>query len=246
MAERRKVTCPMCGVAMVASSQEECMAHMEVCGAFKERHGDPKASPEAPAVAPPLSLEEACERYASAVLPLVPLQRTGRGPRSGERLGADAAVQSVVQMTIVPQLRCVSDTSGSVKDDNGDAADGFALADLATLSLAGELAPLGRDATAVRAEIVTALGQVKRASDAAAAEQAEAAQPPGHERICGLVGASLGRLAAGCQFCDHCGRSRGRLLACTRCQRVKYCGQACQRARWPAHRADCAGPAAAA
>lgn len=29
------------------------------------------------------------------------------------------------------------------------------------------------------------------------------------------------------------------LMKCSRCQRVKYCDRACQKAHWPTHKQDC-------
>lgn len=45
----------------------------------------------------------------------------------------------------------------------------------------------------------------------------------------------------GRQFvCDYCGKhSNAKLSACARCKFIFYCGRECQRAAWPAHRADC-------
>ncbi|CAM9933882.1 unnamed protein product, partial [Heterosigma akashiwo] len=47
--------------------------------------------------------------------------------------------------------------------------------------------------------------------------------------------------------CDHCGapgsvrprRPQDKLWTCAGCCRVAYCGAACQRAAWPAHREAC-------
>lgn len=38
--------------------------------------------------------------------------------------------------------------------------------------------------------------------------------------------------------CESCGR-RGVILFCSRCRVVSYCDVACQRAKWPSHKADC-------
>jgi len=45
----------------------------------------------------------------------------------------------------------------------------------------------------------------------------------------------------GRQFvCDYCGKhSNAKLSACSRCKFTFYCGRECQRAAWPAHKADC-------
>jgi len=41
--------------------------------------------------------------------------------------------------------------------------------------------------------------------------------------------------------CDECGRPEPevRLSYCTGCLRSRFCGNACLRAAWPAHRAEC-------
>ncbi|XP_077274028.1 SET and MYND domain containing, class 3 isoform X1 [Temnothorax americanus] len=39
--------------------------------------------------------------------------------------------------------------------------------------------------------------------------------------------------------CDHCLRS-GKLLKCSGCQYVYYCGRNCQKESWPIHKAECA------
>ena len=41
--------------------------------------------------------------------------------------------------------------------------------------------------------------------------------------------------------CAACSASRTKLMKCSRCNRVKYCDDACQRAHWPIHKKTC-GP----
>jgi hypothetical protein len=59
------------------------------------------------------------------------------------------------------------------------------------------------------------------------------------------VGASPGRRRAGRVWaCAVCARtaemlSSGKLMECTRCRSVRYCGKDCQKADWPAHKPTC-------
>lgn len=39
--------------------------------------------------------------------------------------------------------------------------------------------------------------------------------------------------------CAHCRSSNPSLLKCRRCQRIKYCDRACQKAHWRVHKNDC-------
>ncbi len=39
--------------------------------------------------------------------------------------------------------------------------------------------------------------------------------------------------------CALCGREDGKLSKCSRCERERYCGAACQRAHWKAHKKVC-------
>lgn len=39
--------------------------------------------------------------------------------------------------------------------------------------------------------------------------------------------------------CASCGATGGRLRACSRCRRVRYCGELCQRTHWAEHKRDC-------
>uniref|UniRef100_A0A7S2Q2D3 MYND-type domain-containing protein n=1 Tax=Skeletonema marinoi TaxID=267567 RepID=A0A7S2Q2D3_9STRA len=41
--------------------------------------------------------------------------------------------------------------------------------------------------------------------------------------------------------CGHCMQRKEKLLICTRCKIIKYCGRDCQRADWPIHRNLCKG-----
>jgi hypothetical protein len=59
------------------------------------------------------------------------------------------------------------------------------------------------------------------------------------------VGASPARVAGSAvRACAGCGitaevTEHGKLMACTGCRSVCYCGKACQKADWPAHKATC-------
>ncbi|KAH0366923.1 hypothetical protein KCU65_g4946, partial [Aureobasidium melanogenum] len=39
--------------------------------------------------------------------------------------------------------------------------------------------------------------------------------------------------------CDHCGNDKPGLKACSRCEKVKYCNHACQKAAWKSHKKVC-------
>ena len=39
--------------------------------------------------------------------------------------------------------------------------------------------------------------------------------------------------------CDNCGKTDVPLSACSRCKKVKYCSQVCQKKHWPIHKPDC-------
>ena len=43
-----------------------------------------------------------------------------------------------------------------------------------------------------------------------------------------------------CANCDYTGGPGAKLLSCSRCKAVKYCGVACQREQWPVHKSACA------
>lgn len=45
--------------------------------------------------------------------------------------------------------------------------------------------------------------------------------------------------ASGSDVCDNCGNSKPDLKACTRCEKVKYCNHACQKAAWREHKKVC-------
>ena len=42
-------------------------------------------------------------------------------------------------------------------------------------------------------------------------------------------------------ICNHCGapEADARLRACSGCLSVRYCGAACSKAAWPAHKEEC-------
>lgn len=40
-------------------------------------------------------------------------------------------------------------------------------------------------------------------------------------------------------LCANCRMAKPSLMKCSRCQRVKYCDRACQKAHWPTHKQDC-------
>mmetsp|Transcript_4499 Transcript_4499/g.17079 ORF Transcript_4499/g.17079 Transcript_4499/m.17079 type:complete len:459 (-) Transcript_4499:8-1384(-) len=44
--------------------------------------------------------------------------------------------------------------------------------------------------------------------------------------------------------CSYCGRAAERLLRCSKCQQASYCGAACQRSAWAAHKQSCQRPSA--
>jgi hypothetical protein len=54
-------------------------------------------------------------------------------------------------------------------------------------------------------------------------------------------GAAAAAGAAAPRVCGTCGAQS--TLLCARCKRARYCGAACQRAAWPAHRGECRAPA---
>jgi hypothetical protein len=39
--------------------------------------------------------------------------------------------------------------------------------------------------------------------------------------------------------CDNCGSDKPGLKACSRCEKVKYCNHACQKAAWKKHKKVC-------
>ncbi|CAB9526236.1 expressed unknown protein [Seminavis robusta] len=42
-----------------------------------------------------------------------------------------------------------------------------------------------------------------------------------------------------CHFCDNKGTANTKLLRCSRCKVVKYCGRECQKNDWKFHSKDC-------
>jgi hypothetical protein len=65
----------------------------------------------------------------------------------------------------------------------------------------------------------------------------------GDEQIRATIMARIAEDHSAASACAACGARAGqpgvRLQMCSRCQRVRYCGPQCQRAHWPAHKAQC-------
>jgi hypothetical protein len=80
-------------------------------------------------------------------------------------------------------------------------------------------------------------------------DEADAAKAP-DEGFSGVVGSpgcsavSVGRACARCGVTAK-GSADGKLKECSRCRSVLYCGRACQKADWAAHKATCKRPQAA-
>ena len=118
-----------------------------------------------------------------------------------------------------------------------ESQDDFGAEELLTVTLGPFLQPLGQEQGKPLLKAITRkLGRMQpmcAGSDA--------------ETVGELLSAGLRRCVAELKFCAGCGRSAGvRLRACARCKAERYCGEACQRKRWAAHKAVCRPAAAAA
>jgi hypothetical protein len=70
-------------------------------------------------------------------------------------------------------------------------------------------------------------------------------QPPPATAI--RLAAALAKVPAPRRMCDGCGTADApKLMRCSRCLAARFCGQACMRASWPAHKTVCTPAAAAA
>lgn len=59
--------------------------------------------------------------------------------------------------------------------------------------------------------------------------------------IPGMAAVNLGQKdeTSSSDVCDNCGSDKPGLKACSRCEKVKYCNHACQKAAWKKHKKDC-------
>eukprot|EP00928_Gymnodinium_smaydae_P067643 TRINITY_DN50633_c0_g1_i1.p1 TRINITY_DN50633_c0_g1~~TRINITY_DN50633_c0_g1_i1.p1 ORF type:complete len:258 (+),score=13.85 TRINITY_DN50633_c0_g1_i1:48-776(+) len=235
MAERRHVQCPLCGKQLVVSSEEECVAHMEQCGAFAAKHGEQRKERE---LAPVKSLEAACGQYALAILPLVPSLVTG-GSDERPRITSDEACEIVVRLTIRANVQYIYRQPLPAVDANGCELDGgdFDISDLTVVSLRRALASLNVDqASSVKRNVDEALFEIRRSVEAMSSTQA---QDQLNNDICRKVHQNLSTYFSSFRYCEACGTSGCRLSACSRCKGVYYCSQSCQRKRWSVHKVTC-------
>eukprot|EP00964_Phaeocystis_antarctica_P024690 scaffold13831_cov75-Phaeocystis_antarctica.AAC.5 len=235
-ATMQTLRCPLCCVQFELSSEAECIAHMETCSAFHAEYGQGarraglvsgmEALPAAVAAAPgssrelpPVTLRSACEGFADALLPLVPLQRTKGGT-------AEEAVAFVARL------------AAALFDAVHEAGPEFDVDDLFEVTFDSLLTLLeAEQASGVRSGVVAALNALQRA---ASTDGAPAQLPSASGEV---YSALCERLLSGMEsfrHCGHCGKSGCKLFACTACKgAVRYCGQSCQRTAWAVHKLVC-------
>ena len=227
--------CPLCLQTLLVNSEAECEAHIASCTAFRSEFG-----PGAPrsglvsgfdsatsggGAAPPTavpSLQSACEDYAIALRPLVPIAHLSTAGRTIEEGAALIAHLAVALVNATP-------SSGS---------DDFGPEELTAVTLGPYLSELGNEAAKdVLAAIMRERGTVHSLCTIAdACDSANDQQPALHE----LLEASLLKAMPDLRYCAACGKSVGcKLKACARCKAVRYCGENCQRKAWSVHRQVC-------
>lgn len=231
--------CPLCCEQFELSSEAECTAHMETCGAFHAEYGagarraglvsGMDALPAAVATAPgssrefpSVTLRSACEGFADALLPLVPLQRTKGGT-------AEEAVAFVARL------------AAALFDAVHEAGPDFDVDDLIEATFGPLMTPLGAEqAGGVRTGVVAALNVLQRA---ASTDRGPARLPSASGEVYSALCERLLSGVGSFRHCGHCGKSGCKLFACTACKgTVRYCGQSCQRTAWSVHKLVCSHP----
>lgn len=209
------------------NSEEECNQHIANCSAFHAQFGSGAAraglvsgfdaavaASEAPRVVQP-TLETACVEFAEALAPLVPVAMASESGR-----------------TMAEAVDLVSHLAGVLAQSSSglESQDDFGPEELLTVSLGPFLQPLGPEqGKAVLTAVTRELSRMQAMS--AGSDSAT---------VCALLSAALPGPIAELRFCAGCGRSGGTpLKACSRCKAVRYCGEACQRKAWTAHKAVC-------
>ena len=232
--------CPLCCEQFVLSSEAECNAHMETCSAFHAEFGPGarraglvsgmEALPAAGATpatsssgsapeAPPVALRSACEGFADALLPLIPLQRTKGGT-------TEEAVAFVARL------------AAALFDAVHDAGPDFGVDDLFEATFGPLMTPLAAEqAHGVRTGVIAALNALQRAaSTGGTPARLPSASGEVYSALCEWLLSGMECF----RHCGHCGRSGCPLFACTACKgAVRYCGQSCQRNAWAVHKLVC-------
>jgi hypothetical protein len=202
----------------------------------------------------------------AATLPLVQRSHAARRGRAAAALAADGVPAELPLMVdVMMALRGDGDmvsivaAAGAVlvEDEGGGGARGGARPD------AG---PFGRWAARLVAEMCVSDARLAGGSEQAplvagafqplapqvlAAAEAVGAAAGFEPRLIAALRAGRRALPAAAaaapaalRACDECGAQQQRLSRCGACQDAHYCSAECQRAAWPAHRAQCAGRAA--
>ena len=226
----RTLRCPLCGEEYLVRSEEECQAHISNCRAFHIEYGPDSSraglvdgfselsvsqTPPSPVPAVlPTALSDAYDRCALAVLPLVPVQMVQAGVRA----------QTMDALELIAQLIAMLFNAELKRSPLADESD-FDEADLAEVTLGPFLKPLGDDGESVQAAILDSFCDLRQTSAGAG--------------LAAALQVHLLQAMDGFRYCNGCGRSACRMFACTRCKAVRYCGQACQRTAWPAHKLSC-------
>lgn len=227
-------TCPLCCKTLIVGSEEECAAHIAQCSAFRAEYGPgarraglvggfetavaaaPPHQPSPAAVTAEPGLDESCARFAAALLPLVPLAIVSADARSTEEA---AELIAVLANALI--------TAPTTSQD-------FGPEELITITLGPYLDQLGAVRGAeVQAALARSLEPVQRDAASAAC---------GGVTIQQLLQRCLVRQMTALRHCATCGRSGCRLLACSRCKVVHYCGSGCQRQGWATHKPHCTPP----
>ena len=221
--------CPLCAEAFQVRDVQECEAHISQCKAFRAEFGPgaPRSglvadfqTACAPSASSPSALDEravlreTCECLAAALLPLIPYTTASCDGRSVEE-SIDLIVALVNTLITAPI------------DPGAD--DEFGMEELITITLGPYLSPLDvARADLVRATLARSLEVV-----------ANFTEPADGQSMTAALQDALTRGMAEFRYCDGCGKSDCRLLACSRCKCVRYCGSSCQRKCWLAHKPHC-------
>jgi hypothetical protein len=157
--------------------------------------------------------------------------------RSLRRHAHDAAggANSMLEVTLLALAACIAGTGVGTpeREDAMQRAEAAGVRDaLACVSapVQTKLSAMGRAALAPLLEWFPPRGEATDgtgADSSSRAAHASSAPPPAHS-------------------CASCGTTALPVKLCSSCRAARYCGAACQRAHWPAHKAACRAAAAAA